>query len=757
MATEITCSFCEKGRSEVRQMVAGPTFSGETIYICNECVDFSHSVIHDKQHVASHKDDEPEQAEKIYTPSEIKAHLDKYVIGQDSAKAAISIAVYNHYKRINNVSDIELEKSNLLLLGPSGSGKAQPLYAKIKVPGGWTTMGEIQEGDVVSTPDGKSAVVVGLFPQGKKDIYRITFVDGRTAECCDEHLWEVYSDNWKSKWKIKSLSDIMKSVQFNHKNGVKIRLSKPAETPDIELPVDPYVLGVLIGDGCMRHGSVSFSTADSFILDKMATLLTEGCTIRHKNNYDYTILSNTSASRYSGDTHPYKIKLKELGLYGKLSYDKFIPQRYKESSTKQKLKLLQGLLDADGYCRSGSISFSTSSEKLAKDVQELIWSIGGIAKINGSTPTYTYDGNRKSGAMSYTVSIRYHSPHELVSLPRKQEKVQTYQYKDRLKLAITSVDYVGKLDAQCIMIDHPEHLYITDDYVVTHNTLIVKTIAKLFDLPCVIADATSLTEAGYVGEDVESLVEQLLEKSGGDVEKAQRGIVFIDEIDKISRKGKSNSVSRDVSGEGVQQALLKLVEGTDVKIQKRSLMGETIDFDTTNVLFVASGAFIGLEDVIKKRCTTTSIGIHAEIQDKNKDKALLSEVTPEDIIEYGIIPEFIGRFPVVAVLGELTEEMLVKILSEPKNSLVTQFKYMFALDGVDLELDDKYVSAIAKTSLDRKTGARGLRSLLEKTLQSTQFNLPDLSKQGVVKVVVDGNGNATYIFKKRKKQVNKDE
>jgi ATP-dependent Clp protease ATP-binding subunit ClpX len=407
MAKRIACTFCGKNRNEVRQIVAGPEHAGETIYICNECVDFSHSVIHDKD-----KDEEHLPVTgQVYTPAEIKAYLDEYVIGQDAAKTAISIAVYNHYKRINNTSDVELDKSNLLLLGPSGTGK----------------------------------------------------------------------------------------------------------------------------------------------------------------------------------------------------------------------------------------------------------------------------------------------------------------------------------------------------------TMIVKTIAKLFDLPFVIADATSLTEAGYVGEDVESMIEQLIEKADYDIEKAQRGIVFIDEIDKISRKGKSSSVSRDVSGEGVQQALLKLVEGTIVKIPKRTMSGEALEFDTKDVLFVTSGAFVGLDEVVKKRCSTTSIGINADIQDKSKDKMLLVDVTPEDIIEYGIIPEFIGRFPVVAVLTELTEEMLVRILSEPKNSLITQFKYMFALDGIDLVFDDKYITSLAKTSLDRKIGARGLRSLLEKTLHAAQFNLPDLTKQGIIKVAVDGNGNTTYVYKRRKRQVNTDE
>ncbi len=360
----------------------------------------------------------------------------------------------------------------MLLAAAPGAGKAQPLYSKIHTPTGWKRMGDITIGDVVSTPDGGVGAVTGVFPQGVKDIYEITFADGRKARGCGEHLWAFIDGHSKPRNKpaeIKTTLEIKDRLETAGTRNHFIPLTKPVDSNPTLLPLDPYLLGMLLGDGGLRT-QVIFTSPDEELVKALESAMPADCRIRQSNSckMDYYIHGTVHGS------NPMLDHLRDLGLHGKYSHEKSIPDIYMNSSMSQRLSLLQGLMDTDGTVDGHStLSYTTTSDTLAEQVQYLVRSLGGIAKITTKTPTYTHKDEKRVGRLAYTVNIRYPKPSELFRLTRKRERCndEGQHTGDVLKLGIKSIEYIGEEEAQCIMIDHPDHLYITDDFVVTHNTV----------------------------------------------------------------------------------------------------------------------------------------------------------------------------------------------------------------------------------------------------------------------------------------------
>lgn len=350
----------------------------------------------------------------------------------------------------------------------TGYGKDQPLTAKIKTPGGWTTMGEIQVGDKITAWDGTTTKVTGVYPQGKRTVFKLTFADGRTTRAGGQHLWKVYTTNAYSTdgWSIQTTEELLRLKNLKGAR-VYVPLCLSEEGVDQPLPIPPYTLGVILGDGGLTSG-VSISKGDPEIFEHLQAELPEGLRLVECDNITKRV---AGTGRVGGNA--YRTALQELGLFGKKSIEKFIPEIYKRGSTQQRLELLQGILDTDGHAqKAGTVTFYSSSYRLAKDVQYLVRSLGGIARLGVKEPKYTYNGETRKGNTAYRVNIRFTQPSALFRLTRKKERMNDEnQYAKNLKLRLEAVEVDGYEETRCISIEHPDHLYITDEFIVTHNTM----------------------------------------------------------------------------------------------------------------------------------------------------------------------------------------------------------------------------------------------------------------------------------------------
>lgn len=591
-------------------------------------------------------------------------------------------------------------KSNVLLVGDPGVGKAQPLYSKVKTRTGWTTIGEVKIGDKIMAYDGSETTVTGVFPQGLKDVYELEFADGRTARSTDEHLWTVWTKttirknrNSPKKETIELKELICRANKNKHflSNGfakVPLVIDSNIER-DVELPVDPYLLGALIGDGCYgsnKNGSISFTSVDAHILSRVKKVLPEGVNLKSTGNtIDYRLTGDMNGGRKNELT----AKLRSLSIYGQTSDQKYVPSLYMSASKKQKIQLIQGLMDTDGFVtKTGAMSYCTTSKQLADDVVELVRSIGGHARIKLKMPTYTYLGESKQGKQAYIVKIRYHSPRDLVSLPRKIERLSENHQYSNLKLAIKDIRYIGKEECQCIMIDHPEHLYITDNYVVTHNTAIAEGIAKnivdgnvsefLKDHEMYSLEIGSLLAGSKYRGDFEEKVKNVLEA----LNTKKNVILFIDEAHTMRGAGSSTSSSVDFANmikPAITKGTLKIIASTtweeyyDSFEKDRALMRrfyrvsvDEPDLETTRRIL--TGLSIRLNEFHKVSITdgaiTTAIEASARyIHDKkNPDKSI-------DLLDAACAKQRVKNNVGAIITDHEIREQVSKIASVPMDKL----------------------------------------------------------------------------------------
>lgn len=625
--------------------------------------------------------------------------LAERVIGQTEGIKAVADAVRRARAGLNDSEKNEgAPKGSFLFLGPSGVGKAQPLFSKILTPDGWTTMDDLHIGMKIVAPDGTLTSITQIFDQGELPVHRVTFYDGRQAECCDSHLWRVRNSNWADKERTISLNE-MRRLLTETKAHLYVPLTKPFDYEQRQLPLDPYLVGAFVGDGNFSGRLLRISSADQEILDQVTAVLPQGAELKHYDSsrqYDWNIVGN----------HFVMPIFRQIGLLdGMTSEFKAIPRQYFYGSAEQRYRLLQGLLDTDGEVGShGAISFSTSSFSLATDMMEIVRGLGGICKLSNKWPHYTYKNERRPGKESFRLSIRHPNPSKLFSLSRKKDRLpKNYQYAD-LWSRVARIDPIGTYECRCILVDHPDHLYVTDDYVVTHNTELGKALADFENVKLVRIDMSEFMEKhsvsrligappGYAGHD-----------EGGVLTKAVHdfptAVVMLDEIEKAH--------------EDVFKLLLQVL--SDGRLTDG--FGETANFAETIIIMTsnAGGSYFTDPNLTYEQATKLAI---------------------EEVNDF-LLPEIRGRLDAIICFHRLDLPMLAWVT---KKRITALNRSLQRNHESTIEIDDPDIEQFCRTYQDDRYGGRKMLTALKQTLEGTLATeiLKDANGAGVYHSHFNGN------------------